>query len=50
MQATVDLEAEIETQRQNMFVHALALLVKKLRVKRHISSSQEKNVRTLLYL
>ncbi|XP_031561262.1 uncharacterized protein LOC116297218 [Actinia tenebrosa] len=42
LQATADLEVEIEIQRHNMFVDALSLLVKKLRVKRHISSSQEK--------
>ena len=45
VQATAALDADLETRRQNMFVKAVKLLARKLRVKREISSEQESNVR-----
>lgn len=44
VQSTAALDADLETQRQNMFVKALKLLARKLRVKREISSEQENKV------
>ena len=44
VQSTAALDADLETQRQNMFVKAIKLLAKKLRVKREISSEQENKV------
>lgn len=45
VQATAALDADLEAQRQNMFIRALKLLAKKLRVKRDISTEQENKVR-----
>lgn len=44
VQSTVALDVDLETQRQNMFIKALKLLARKLRVKREISSEQENKV------
>ena len=44
VQATAALDADLETQRQNMFIKAIKLLAKKLRVKREISAEKESNV------
>ncbi|XP_048585392.1 uncharacterized protein LOC116615488 [Nematostella vectensis] len=43
VQATVTMDADLEVQRQNMLLQVMGLLAKKLRVKRDISTSQEKN-------
>lgn len=43
VKSTAALDADLETQRQNLFIQALKLLAKKLRVKREISSEQEKS-------
>ena len=47
VQSTAALDADLETQRQNMFIKAIKLLARKLRVKREISSEQESNVSKL---
>ena len=44
MESTAALDVDLETQRQNMFIKALKLLARKLRVKREISSEQEDKV------
>ena len=44
VQHTAAMDADLENQRQNMFVKAVKLLARKLRVKREISSEQERNV------
>ena len=44
VQSTVALDVDLESQRQNMFIKALKLLARKLRVKREISSEEEKRV------
>ncbi|CAH3166800.1 unnamed protein product, partial [Porites evermanni] len=43
VQYTAAMDADLENQRQNMFVKAVKLLARKLRVKREISSEQERN-------
>ena len=50
VKSTAALDADLETQRQNLFIQALKLLAKKLRVKREISSEQEKSVSLKLRL
>lgn len=44
VQSTAALDVDLETERQNMFIKAIKLLVKRLRVKRDISTEQECNV------
>ena len=44
VQSTAALDVDLETQRQNMFIKALKLLARKLRVKREISSERESKV------
>ena len=44
VQATAALDADVEAQRQNLFVKALGFLASKLRATREISTEQEKKV------